>query len=566
VISKSLRGNRLGGLVRYLFGPGRFDEHTNQRIVAASDPTWRGAAQPHAAVLEQLIAELDAPTTQHGDSTRAGYVYHLVVSVPQGDGQLSDAAWQQAAQRFADKLGFDEQVNWIAVNHGASTNGNDHIHFVANLIRADDGTAHKLSFDRLRQREACIELEEELGLTATSPAGMGEGRDLSRREVEQLRSGAIGSVSDLGQHRVATIVRAVAAGARSEGEFVERLRGEGLIVKARYAKQDRGTVTGYSVAAKTGGREPLVWYGGGRLGKDLRLPALRTKWGQTDEQRKSSAAAWFSDAERRRKAEPANLAGAADAMRQAAARLQKVPPEDRFSWYVAAAESAGVVAAAANTTTDDRARRELIKAWQAINRATPAATTVGVDVAPGDAAQLRAVVSPEQAGEQVGRAVDEQTAGQVDQVRQGVELQRPAAVFAAPVTGQRVATDAAGELSTLLGGTSRVLMAARLADAPQHAAVQALLVQAVELAAQIARTLAAQREASAAQQRAAAATERALSVLTSPARPAGWQFTRSGAEVLEAARQARAAGAELDVDQPRSATPEQGVEPPEPGR
>lgn len=564
-----MRGNRLGGLVRYLFGPGRFDEHTNQRIVAASDPTWRGAAQPHAAVLEQLVAELDAPTTQHGDSTRAGYVYHLVVSVPQGDGQLSDAAWQQAAQRFADKLGFDEQVNWIAVNHGASTNGNDHIHFVANLIRADDGTVHKLSFDRLRQREACIELEEELGLTATSPAGMGEGRDLSRREVEQLRSGAIGSVSDLGQHRVATIVRAVAAGARSEGEFVERLRGEGLIVKARYAKHDRGTVTGYSVAAKTGGREPLVWYGGGRLGKDLRLPALRTKWGQTDEQRKSSAAAWFSDAERRRKAEPANLAGAADAMRQAAARLQKVPSEDRFSWYVAAAESAGVVAAAANTTTDDRARRELIKAWQAINRATPAATTVGVDVAPGDAAQLCAVVPPEQtveqAGEQVSREVDEQTAGQVDQVRQGVDLQRPAAVFAAPVSGQRVASAAAAELSTLLGGTSRVLMAARLADAPQHAAVQALLVQAVELATQIARTLAAQREASAAQQRAAVATERALSVLTTPARPAGWQFARSGMQVIEEARHARVDSSDTAAAE-ASTRPQLAVGPIEPDR
>lgn len=76
-------------------------------------------------------------------------------------------------------------------------------------------------------------------------------------------------------------------------------------------------------------------------------------------------------------------------MRLASARLLKVPPEDRFSWYVAATESVGVVAAAASVTTDDRTRRELVKAWQAINRTTPAATSVGMDVAPGDAAQLR---------------------------------------------------------------------------------------------------------------------------------------------------------------------------------
>jgi hypothetical protein len=43
---------------------------------------------------------------------------------------------------------------------------------------------------------------------------------------------------------VATIVRAVAAGARFEGEFVERLRGEGLALRARYAREDRSTVTG----------------------------------------------------------------------------------------------------------------------------------------------------------------------------------------------------------------------------------------------------------------------------------------------------------------------------------
>src|SRR5664279_4241992 len=374
MISKALRGSDLAGLVRYLFGPGRAEEHSNQRVVGASDPTWTGTAQPDRETLRQLIAELHDPVTRHGDSTRAGYVYHVVVAVPAEDGVLSDARWQRAAQRIAGKLGFDEQVQWVAINHGLSANGNDHIHFVANLIRDADGRAETLPFDRMRRREACVELEEEFGLTATSPAGLGESGSLSRREVEQLRSGAVADVADLAQHRVATTVRAVAAGARSEPEFVERLRGEGLVVRARQEKGRAGVITGYSVAARGGGDSRLVWYGGGRLGKDLRLPALRTRWGQSDEQRKAAAGAWFSEAAQRRKAEPRNLAGAADALREAASTLQKVPPEDRFSWYVVAAESAGVVAAAAGTTTDDRLRRELITAWKAINRAVPIAT------------------------------------------------------------------------------------------------------------------------------------------------------------------------------------------------
>lgn len=536
----------MGGLVKYLFGPGRAEEHTNQRIVAASDPTWLGTVQPDSQTLAQLISEMDEPVIVHGDSTKSGYVYHLVVSLPAADGQLSDERWQQAAARFADKLGFDEQVHWIAINHGTSTNGNDHIHFVANLIRENDGHAHRLAFDRMRRREACIELEEEFGLTATSPAGLGDGRSLSRREVEQVRSGAVASVTDLGQHRVATVVRAVAAGARSEPEFVERLRGEGLVVRARQEKGRPGVITGYSVAER-GADNRLIWYGGGRLGKELRLPALRTKWGQSDEQRKAAAAAWFTEASQRRKAEPRNLIGAADALSQAAGKLQKVPPEDRFSWYVAATESAGVLAAAAATTTDDRLRGDLIKAWQAINRATPTATSIGVDVAPGDAAQLRLV------------GAEQDTTGEVEQ-----RTERPAAAWPEPTTAPAEST---AEMSAWLGGASRVLMAARLADAPNHARVQALLVQAIELAAQISRTIAARQDATAAQRRAAAATAQALQTATASARPgAGWQSGKSGTEVLEAARAARATGAEPSVDLPRTSGPQQGVDPNEQGR
>lgn len=555
MISKALRGDRMGGLVKYLFGPGRAEEHTNQRIVAASDPTWLGTVQPDSQTLAQLISELDEPVTTYGDKTNAGYVYHLVVSVPAADGQLSDARWKQAAQRFADKLGFDEQVHWIAINHGTSTNGNDHIHFVANLIRAEDGRAHKLAFDRMRRREACIELEEEFGLTATSPAGLGETRSLSRREVEQVRSGAVASVSDLGQHRVATIVRAVASGARSEAEFVERLRGEGLIVRGRQEKDRPGVITGYSVAVRSaggqGGDSHLVWYGGGRLGKDLRLPALRTKWGQSEEQRKAAAGAWFSDAAQRRKAAPADLAGAAEALRKAAGRLQKVSPEDRFSWYVAATESAGVVAAAASVTTDDRLRRDLIKAWQAINRATPTGTSAGVDVAPGDGAQLRLV------------DIGQHTAAPDAEAR----TERPVAAWPEPASPP---AQSSAEVSGWLAGASRVLMATRLAGAPHHARVQALLLQAIELAAQISRTIAAQRDATDAQRRAAEATRQAAaSAAAAPAPARGesvWQFTKSGAEVLDEARAARTAGAEPNVDSPRTAGPDPGIDWSEQGR
>lgn len=529
----------MGGLVKYLFGPGRHEEHTNQRIVGGSDPTWLGTTTPNDQDLAQLIAELDDPRVRHGDRTKNGHVYHLVVSLPEADGQVRDGQWQETAQAFADRLGFDEHVHWVAIHHGLSSKGNDHIHMVANLIRGDGRTAN-LWQDRIRRREVCIELEEKYGLTATAPAGLGA-EALTRGEVDRLRQGAVADIVDLGKYRLATVVRAVAAGARSEPEFIERLRGEGLVVRP-YQKDDQpGVVTGYSVAQRSnpGERAPLVWYGGGRLGKDLRLPALRTKWGQTDEQRKAAAGAWFSDATRRRAAEPRNLAGAADALRQAAGRLQKVPPEDRFSWYIASTEAAGVVAAAAATTTDDRVRRDLIRAWKAINQATPTGTSAGVDVAAGDAAQLRV---PDVAGETTAR---------------------PAVAW--PTEQTHPATSNTGEVSALLAGASRVLMAARLADAPQHARVQALLVQAIELAAQISRTIAAQQGATASQRRAAEATTQAATTTRGAAR-GGWQFTQTGAEVLEASRTRRAAGDELGADPTAQPHIVRGPQQPEPER
>ena len=53
------------------------------------------------------------------------------------------------------------------------------------------------------------------------------------------------------------------------------------------------------------------------------MPALRTKWGHSDEQRKAAALAWFSEAAQRRKAEPRSLAGAADALREAVSKLRR---------------------------------------------------------------------------------------------------------------------------------------------------------------------------------------------------------------------------------------------------
>lgn len=67
MIGKVVRGNDIGGLLRYLFGPGRANEHTNPHIVAAWDDGVVAAHTPGSdprlkrltALLEQPLAALD---------------------------------------------------------------------------------------------------------------------------------------------------------------------------------------------------------------------------------------------------------------------------------------------------------------------------------------------------------------------------------------------------------------------------------------------------------------------------------------------------------------------------
>jgi len=68
------------------------------------------------------------------------------------------------------------------------------------------------------------------------------------------------------------------------------------------------------------------------------------------------------------------------------------------------------------------------------------------------------------------------------------------------------------------------------------------------------------------QRRAAEATRQAAATATAATRAGGWQFTKTGAEVIEAARSARAAGAEPSVDAPITAGPAPAVDPTGHGR
>ena len=304
------RGGRMRGLLRYLVGPGHDGEHHEPHVVAGQGAElWRGV-QLDGWAADEIARQLDAPrlrsrarvtvarktagggvaVDERGRPERAdAHVWHCSLSLhpdetraPEGE-PLSDERWAEIAQEFIGAMGFAEQ-RWVAVRHGLTKNGGDHVHLVVQLV-GEDGRAAGVHNDRPRAQEACRQLERRHGLRIV------EGRDRKRgaaatRYRQRYRSerehdqGVIAS-PEPDREQLERAVRRLAAASGRESEFVRRLRGEGLIVRPRFAAGRADQVVGYSVALTPAEGKDIVPHSGGRLAKDLTLPRLRAAHGWT---------------------------------------------------------------------------------------------------------------------------------------------------------------------------------------------------------------------------------------------------------------------------------------------
>ncbi len=280
------RRRQVGRLLRYLFGPGRQEEHVDPHLVAA----WNGAGD---------LAALEPPTRRDGTrdirrlTTLLRQPLHAAINAPKltvwhcsirntvEDRILSDEEWAEIAAEVMDAVklaphGDPNAVRWLAVRHNA-----DHIHLVATLVRQDGKTAWGWN-DRPNSRNKCYELEKRYGLRLTGPMDGTSHRRPSPAEVNKARR--LGQTTTA-RDEVRRLVRAAVAGSSSEDDFFARLADAGLTVKRRPSQRNPGEWTGYKVAHPahtTAGGEPL-WFSGGSLAPDLTLPKLRQRWASPDQ-------------------------------------------------------------------------------------------------------------------------------------------------------------------------------------------------------------------------------------------------------------------------------------------
>jgi hypothetical protein len=279
MIGKVVRGSDAGGLLRYLYGPGRANEHIDPHLVAGfGDPA---ELEPDrrlsgAADLRRLTGLLAQPLAALGWTVYDKPVWHCSVRAAPGDRVLSDIEWAGVANEIMHRTGLapkgDEAgVRWVAVRHA-----DDHIHIVATLAR-QDGTRPRFWNDFYRVREACRSAEEQLGLCATPPADRTAAKRPSRAETEQAARRGWDEPPRVTLRRH---VCGAAAGARTEREFFDQLASAGILTRKRYSTQHPGQLTGYAVGlphhrGRDGG---VIWYSGGKLAADLTLPKLRGRW------------------------------------------------------------------------------------------------------------------------------------------------------------------------------------------------------------------------------------------------------------------------------------------------
>ncbi|MFF3860121.1 relaxase/mobilization nuclease domain-containing protein [Streptomyces sp. NPDC002209] len=269
------RGTRTIGLLYYLYGPGKAEEHVDPHLVASWDHAAPDPGRDPEATYKQLQQLLDQPLALLDENEHPKkHVWHLSVRNGPTDRILSDQEWGDVARRMVTAAGIDDPeqgagCRWVAVRHA-----DDHIHILATLVR-EDGYRPDLDCDAVRVQAEARRLEQELGLRRLNPGdGTATKRPTSAERHKAVRQGR----ERTAREELRETVRRAVAGAESEKEFFDRLGAAGVLVRTRVAPS--GDLLGYTVAlpGDVNAQGDPVFYPGSKLGPDLSLPRIRERW------------------------------------------------------------------------------------------------------------------------------------------------------------------------------------------------------------------------------------------------------------------------------------------------
>ncbi len=276
-----LRGSRTYGLVYYLMGPGRANEHVDPRVIAGYKPAAELA--PPARTdgragldVRGLVAALDRPVARLGDRAPARHVFHTVIANRAEDPVLSDGQWADISYELMRELGLagTEQgardIRWVAIRHDQQ-----HVHLAGTLARAD-GSVATTPNDFRAASTVRARMEARYGLRRTNSGDRTSTQRPERAETEKATRQGRGETE---RDTLRRLVRSAAAAAESPAGFRTELTTAGVRFTARMSTQQPGEVTGYKVSLLPAvSTQTTVWFAGGQLDRDLTWPKLTGRW------------------------------------------------------------------------------------------------------------------------------------------------------------------------------------------------------------------------------------------------------------------------------------------------
>ncbi|MDF3292279.1 relaxase/mobilization nuclease domain-containing protein [Streptomyces silvisoli] len=274
-------GSNTRGLLAYLYGPGRHDEHHDPHIVAAF--ATLGMPDPgrdEAATLTELARYLDEPVrlrNSEAGKQLTDHVWHCPVRAAPEDRYLSDAEWAEIAERIVQTTGIapegdDLACRWIAVRHA-----DDHIHILATTVR-EDGRRPKLHNSGVRAGEECRQIEKHYGLRQLNP---GDGTATRRPTQGEMHKAERLGWEQTSREWLQDRIRAAIPHAATVEELLAYLEADGVEVKAR--RGPSGDLLGYAVGrpGDVNDNGQQIYHPGGKIAPDLSLPKLRDRLATT---------------------------------------------------------------------------------------------------------------------------------------------------------------------------------------------------------------------------------------------------------------------------------------------
>lgn len=430
MIPNIVTGGDTGGLMRYLVGPGRANEHENPHVIAGSRDIvrkWGDWETISVSQASEIATRLDAymhetgtfptgkarrfnPATgsvEWNGEIEANHVWHCSLSLSPEEAALGDEVWGRIASDFMSEMGFSgtdgkAPCRWVAIHHGSAKNGGDHIHIAATIVR-EDGTKWSPWYDQRRAQKACNVLEHRYGLLVVESREHARGSrcDSAAAQNAAKRAGASRTDRAVLEERL----RAAATAAASEADFVRRARRLGVRLHPRFASGRIDIVVGYSAALRIEDGQQTRWWGGGRIARDLTLTQLRTRWQDTPSSALEAVEAWKGHYPKRAPYDGPLWQDRLRALEHFRTHLDRLSPTDHVGLANAAADIAGLLHAQAITARTTGGRDMLERAAVQVGRCAQLKTRptdkrlvdVGARVASDLALSIAATSSPHMA-------------------------------------------------------------------------------------------------------------------------------------------------------------------------